>query len=270
MKYKYKVEKIDTGTFVIQQHLLVTDYYCYLLVGNQKALLIDTAMRDGAFSDVIKNITGKPIEVLNTHGHVDHIGNNRDFGTVYLNPKDEDVFRLHTDANYLKTELSDALPSIFRAIIRKELAAALQTNPQEKHTPVNDGDTIDLGGRVVEMIETPGHTPGSICVLERGTNRIYSGDTVCDKGVLLHIPGCNTPEHYLVSLEKLKRHTSKLTELWAGHHTHPIDISFIDEYITCVKGIIDATLPSKPLKGGKPDDFQTAYERIGITHHKHH
>jgi hypothetical protein len=84
---------------------------------------------------------------------------------------------------------------------------------------------------------------------------------------LLHLEGCDTPGAYLAGLEKLKSRSGEFTQLWAGHHTHPVGVDLIDEYISCVKGILSGALPSKKMKGGKPGDLETSFGRIRITHH---
>lgn len=95
------IVKIDEATYRFDEAVFGESVYMYFLVGQEKALLIDTGY---GFTDVpaaIRAITDLPLMVVNTHGHIDHMHGNHLYPEVYLSIKDEDVFVLHNDKDYL-------------------------------------------------------------------------------------------------------------------------------------------------------------------------
>ena len=116
----------------------------YIVVGNEKVCVIDTMNGYNDLHKVVRDITDKPILVVNTHGHPDHIFGNVYFDEVYMNPKDNELAESFVNA-----------PEFI-----KECKKAGLTMPAFK--PIKGGDVIDLGGKTLEVYDLPGHTPGTI------------------------------------------------------------------------------------------------------------
>jgi glyoxylase-like metal-dependent hydrolase (beta-lactamase superfamily II) len=266
MKVSYTANKIDDNTYIIEQFFASSKCVSYLLAGREKALLIDTvSFFDDGFKPLIDSLTDKPVTVLCTHAHFDHIGSNHLFPEVYLHEDDRKVLALHTDSAYLTKLTRERLPGIVRWRIHKELEHALNTHaPDARYHYIRDGHVFHLGGREPEVIATPGHSAGSICVLERQTRRLYSGDTVCELGILLNLDGSLSIGVYLASVERLTEIAETYDEIWPGHHKCPIDKAYLDEYAACARGILNGSLPPKKQKGG---EAATVYKRIGIAYY---
>lgn len=148
---------------------------CYLVAGEAKALLIDTTTGRGDIREVVSQLTALPLVVVNTHGHMDHTGGDYVFDEVYIHPADLWLLRGPADE-----------------AAAKELICH----------PIGEGDCFDLGGRVLEVVEVPGHTLGSVALLDREARQIFMGDA-CNTNTLL-IPGHSTTvEEYRESLVKL-------------------------------------------------------------------
>jgi glyoxylase-like metal-dependent hydrolase (beta-lactamase superfamily II) len=130
-----------------------------LIIGKKKALLIDTSLPKAGFSNYVKSITNLPIMVANSHGHVDHVGNNNQFEEIYIHPLDEEMlkssFRQFGDINF-------------------------------KIKYINDGDIIDLGNPRVKVFNVSGHTKGSVVFLDKKTSTLISGDAIARR--LFYIP----------------------------------------------------------------------------------
>lgn len=163
----------------------------FLLAGREKALLVDTGMTLQGVKALAEQLTGLPVELINTHGDLDHIGANGEFERVYLHPEEEE--------NYRTAGGSGAL------------------------VPVANGDVIDLGGRPIEIIHLPGHTPGSIGLLDRNAGVLISGDPIQDGRIFMFGPGRDFSS-YVKSLEKLMgaAYAGRFTQLWPAHGSCPV------------------------------------------------
>ena len=139
----------------------------FLVVGERRALLIDTGAGETDLKAAVDSITDKPVDVVNTHNHGDHMAANGAFGRVFMHPAD---------------------------IAGVKDPAGL--------VPVTEGYRFDLGGREVEVIETPGHTPGSISLLDRVSGILFTGDMV-SKQPIFYIKGDADPVAFAASWQKL-------------------------------------------------------------------
>lgn len=241
-KVKYITKQIDANTWLIEQHLLTSEASAYLLVGQDKAILIDTCLALPGFADTVRKLTSKPVEVLCTHAHLDHIGGNRLFKKTYIAEDDKKLLALQTTPSYLKNMLYDAIPGVARFLLKREIETILRdTTSEGDYEYIHDEHIFDLGGRQLKVIAAPGHTHGSLCVLDIQNRRLFTGDSVCDWGILLHLDMASTPETYLASVERLRSMSGSFDEIWPGHHKKPIGKDYLDEYITCARSIVDGT-----------------------------
>ena len=137
---------------------------CYLAGdGNTKEIFV---IDPGGDYKKIKNIIDKdglkPKAVINTHGHGDHIGANNGFNAPIW------IHRL--DADFL-TEPSKNLSSLMGFFLKTRPASRL----------LEHGDILNIGKYNIEVIHTPGHTPGSICL--KGERAVFTGDTLFCEGI---------------------------------------------------------------------------------------
>ena len=168
----------------------------FLLAGEKKALLIDSGMQVHNAKEIAEGLVSLPIELLNTHGDIDHVGSNDEFDSFYMKPAEA--------SNYYKTQ--------------KRTGTII---------PEIDGDIIDLGGRELEIITLPGHTPGSIAVLDKKNRVLFSGDPIQDGDIFMF--GVQREMHaYIISLEKLKKYTDKFDTIYPSHGTFLVAPEIID------------------------------------------
>lgn len=229
--------------------------YTFLLCGTKKAVLIDTGFGTCDYKAIVSSLTKLPVEVINTHGHLDHVSQNYAFDTVYIHEADEQVFREHTDASvrlgYIQLLLEQAkIPAFIRRsrLLKAYTKNVVELPEKDNRVYVEDGEEIDLGGRTLRIIQTPGHTRGSIMVLDVEKRYLFSGDMLCDEGILLHFDHSTKVSVFLETMEKLKGMTDQWDKIWPSHHIKPIDSSYIDEYILCAKELMDSVKkePAKP------------------------
>jgi len=233
LKTKYVVEVIEKGTTLIEDHTVGVPVYCWLLEGEERALLIDTGYGRGNLAGLVRSLTDKPVTVAITHGHFDHALGAGQFGEAYMAPADEPVLKLQKDIRYLSAAARRSTSLPVYLLLAVPIRILLKPRPEAKFLPLTDGQVFDLGNRTVEVIATPGHSVGSCCFLDKKHRMLFTGDTVCAIMVLLNLCGSTSPSVYLHSLEKLKARSSEYDRLMPGHHTRPAGTDLVDRYIAC-------------------------------------
>lgn len=210
--------------------------YCFLVEGEKKALLIDCLMGIKGLKEIVHSLTDLPIELVVTHGHLDHLGGVFEFGSCYLHP---------ADYGFVDSEML-SLPSRMDATNNqlkffgggKELAEDefVQNCPIECK-PLAQGMVFDLGGRALEVIEVAGHTAGSVCFLDRKTGDFFAGDA-CNSNTLIISPFSTTISVYLASLKALKKRQAEIENFYCFHGVTPVSSSCIDDNIENCENIL--------------------------------
>lgn len=198
---EYKISNPAPGLWVIWDDGI----NLYLIAGTERAVLLDSGF--GFFPNLRKQaeaLCGLPVELVHTHAHGDHTGGDGEWAQAWLHPSEW--------AEY-----------------RRSLGGGM------KLLPLEDGMVLDLGGRSLEAVHVPGHTPGSAALLDRENRLLFSGDTVMTQPVFLFSPGC-TPEDYRASLEKLKRQSGAFDLVYPSHQRWPLEpFPALDALLDCAR-----------------------------------
>lgn len=179
-----KFEKISKNTYAYSEGLNQSNMY--LLLGEERAMLIDTANGLSDLPDGIAEITDLPVFVVSTHGHYDHIRGNHFFEERYMSVKDDEVYSRHRTAEEVNRQMED-ISGFIRFILKYQNQTIKDTPVPEDYLPLPDEGYFDLGNRQLKIIELPGHSPGSIGLLDTSTGELFSGDAITPSGVLLHL-----------------------------------------------------------------------------------
>ncbi len=262
MAKTYHVRQLNGNTYLIEEKTPINQGLCYLLCGEERALLIDTGLGYRGFKETVMELTKLPVIVANTHAHVDHIGSNHCFGEIWFHEADRPTFALHADPAYTLKLLTAEMPAPMRMLVDVLTRKLRRVDTSGNYHYFGDDKVFQLGGREVEVIWTPGHSPGCVCFLDREARMLFSGDSVCEWGVLLHFEkeSC-PPKTYLESMERLKALKEAYDAIWPGHHGYPVEKSYVDEYLTCARQIVDGTAEYGTTQGRRC----AKYKRILIT-----
>jgi len=200
----YTVERLDAHTFAISEPRYFRDVYSYLLVGDREALLIDSGSPVRDISPVIGQLTDKPVSVIATHLHFDHVGNHTRFAKVLM-----------PDLSYLRARTHNGkfVPDALEHLGRVE-GYVISGWDVSGWWPV--GTELDLGGRSLTLLATPGHTPDSISIWDKANNRLFMGDYAGDGEIYAFLPNSSLGA-YLETTERLLARLPPQTLLFAAH-----------------------------------------------------
>ena len=181
--------KIDEHTWVGTGHVMSNESL-YLVEGNDKAVLIDAGTKIDNLDKIVASITAKPVMLVATHVHPDHTGSAIGyFPELYINPAD-----------------TLGIPKFM-------------PNYKGEVKFLKDGEIIDLGGRQLQVVFTPGHTPGSTTFVDRAAHYGFSGDSF-GSGNLLLITKFSTLEATCRKISALMAKDG-ITKLYPGHFFGP-------------------------------------------------
>ena len=235
----FTVSALDDRTWLINYH---GQSLIYLVAGDERALLIDTGWGVGDLASLAASLTPRPLVVANTHGHPDHFSGNGAFERVHLNEADRSMVK-------------PFLPEERRWVIEKMLSRRLprgmslenwNPDPRTSFLGLNDGDLFDLGGRILEAIAIPGHSPGSIAFLDGARGRLFTGDSVIGS-VWLHLEESTPLSTYLASLRKLQKLEFGAILPGHGHElTVPLPRALLDELAAGAERIVSGNLVGTP------------------------
>jgi len=245
----YSIENLDEHTWLIKEGDGPASVYMYLLEGENKALLIDTGMGAIPLDKICKELTEKPVTVVLTHGHVDHIGSSGLFDDVYMSHADIDLYRLHS---------GDEIRHMF---------ANEQLNPvkeDDKLLPIEPEHVFDLGGRKLKCIEVPGHTLGCICLLDETRRWLFTGDTCCKAHVLLQMDYNAGLDAYAESIDTLIDMNDLYDITWPGHHTKPVEKEVLYLFSEAAHGLLEGELKGTEVELPMGKSMLLDYKGIGI------
>ena len=202
--------------------------FMYLLIGQEKAMLIDTGYGEGNLREVVERITDKPVMVINTHGHFDHTGGNALWEQAWMTPQ----------------AVAQA-----REPFSPQQAQWYAAKPYQDYTVnlVSDGDEFDLGGRTVEVISIPAHNESSIALLDHGRRLLFCGDELEAGQVLLFVRSRNIALNHVVAahlenMKKLKARRAEYDAICPAHNGTPLTPDlYLDDFIALAQELLAGT-----------------------------
>lgn len=189
----YEIIKINETTYRIEDN----NVRFFLLIGTKRALLIDSGLTVTNAREIAEGLTDLPVSLLNTHSDPDHIASNHQFESFYMHEAE----------------------SFFYFNIMHKTGELI---------PLKDGEIIDLGDRPLEIVTLPGHTPGSVGVLDINQRVLISGDPIQDGMIFMFGPGRDMTV-YRNSLRKLDGYRTFFDTIYPSHGTFPVGKELIDQ-----------------------------------------
>lgn len=226
--------KLTADTWVITNRW---QNFMYLLIGQERALLIDTGYGEGNLREMVQSITDKPVIVLNTHGHFDHTGGNAWWDSAWMTAEAEKIAR-HTFCS------------------QHDVWFAEKPHQDYKVHQVADCDRINLGGRCVEIIAIPAHEESSIAILDSHARLLFTGDELEAGQVLLFTRGRGlsleeVAQRHKNNMLRLKARRGEYDFLCPAHNGVMLEPdTYLDDFIALDTAIIDHTALPQPDTAG--------------------
>ena len=214
----FEVYKPAPGVYAIYEPHQSEEVISYLIVGKERALLFDTGMGISDIKKLAAELTTLPIVVLNSHTHNDHVGGNWQFDTIY--GMDTDFTRKNAKGSSEDAQAEIAPGEICGTLPKGFDAKSYATKPWTIARFLQGHDSIDLGGRILEVIATPGHTPDAVSLLDRANGLLFTGDTYYPAPIWLFRPETDL-DAYAASIQHLAALAPNL-KLVLGAHNIPV------------------------------------------------
>jgi glyoxylase-like metal-dependent hydrolase (beta-lactamase superfamily II) len=242
----FEVRKFADGVIGIGEPGHDEDVKSYLVIGSELALLFDTGMGIGNIKAVVEELTQTPVLLVNSHSHWDHVGDDWRFDRIWVH----------------EAEADDLRAGVGNARIRRALAPERLNRPLpggvdpetfvipgvEPERTLSGGERIDLGDREFVVVNTPGHSPGGITLIDEQRGVALVGDAVYGGALYGHLGGSD-PLVYRETFRVLADLAPSLQSIYPCHNDYPLPASFLNDVFEANESIWDGRAPDR-VDGG--------------------
>lgn len=232
----FHIYPLDAHTYAISEPKYWQENVSYLLIGTRRALLFDTGPGIYSIRAEVQKMTLLPVIAIPSHLHFDHVGDLEEFSDVRL--LDTPALRAQVRGRYMAEPPSQyMLRNSFKYHVNGWVA---------------DGGVIDLGGRTVRLLSTPGHTPDSVSLVDGDGGRLFTGDLVNRVITLVGVPGSDI-KALAASLVRLLKFARPGTLAYEAHAEAPITWAELQQLASGVELIAaEKAIATPSCLGGAP------------------
>jgi glyoxylase-like metal-dependent hydrolase (beta-lactamase superfamily II) len=280
----FRTREVAPGVWLIAEPGHVNSW---LVAGRERAALLDSGLGIAPIRPVAEALAGVPVVLVNTHYHFDHVGGNHEF---------EDISIHESGADGLGIEWPRAVLEAYAAYTQRLLAAAVRyraldreffhlltpdsdpvdlpdgfdpaqwrIGPSRATTTLTDGDAVDLGGRELTVVHTPGHTPDCICLVDERDGLLFGGDTINTGPIYAHFADSDVAQ-FAASTRRLAGLASSVRLVLVHHFgrvaASPGILGEIADGFAHVAAGAGRAVPAADCLGGRC--LETRFERFSI------
>ncbi len=225
----FEIKQIDPSTYAICEHGHWEKMNSYLLIGSEKALLIDSGLGIGNIKKVVDELANLPVIVASTHVHWDHIGGHALFETHYVHEKEE---------KWLTNGIPLPLEVVREQVVKEPFSIEppktfdIQQYKVFKGMPTKvlvDNDPIDIGNRIIKVLHTPGHSPGHLCFYDERARYLFSGDLIYEGLIFANYPTTD-PAQLRNSVLRINQ-IGNIEKILPAHNQVDIPVKIISELV---------------------------------------
>lgn len=235
----FSVSQIAPETYAISEWGHWEKVHSFLLIGQEKAALIDTGLGIANIKEITDQLTQLPVSVLTTHVHTDHIGSHAAF---------EDIYVHEADGDWLSHGIEGRTLNQIRVDLTRDLTSDLPANfDSEKFVPfegeasgyLRDGQLFDLGSRQLKILHTPGHSPGHIAIWDSQTQFLFTGDLLYSETPVYAFYPSTSPGDLVNSWEKISR-LANVSEVYGSHNQLGLEAAILKDVAQAVDDLRQA------------------------------
>jgi glyoxylase-like metal-dependent hydrolase (beta-lactamase superfamily II) len=280
----FATRKLETGIYLVSEPVHVNSF---LVEGTSAAALIDTGLGIGNIRQAAEELASRDVFALNTHYHFDHTGGNHlfterliheDGAAAIQREGDPDLYRRYGE--FIR-QLTDALPRFaelderfFHFLTDETTPRALPDGfdlaswsyvPTTATRTLKDGDRVELGGRDLTVIHTPGHTPDCICLLDEHRGVLFGGDTINTGPIYAQLPDSDV-KAFALSARRLADLAGSVRVVYVPHFVrYAVDPLFLTEVADGFERLVAGDVPLTPAHDyvGYPAR-EASFERFSI------
>lgn len=269
----FHIYRLDNGVTALYEPYHFQEVISYLIEGENQCLLWDTGMGLADIQAEVRQLTPKPLLVMNSHVHFDHVGDNHRFEEVMVLEDAGASSRLQRGYSVQEME-PHTHPDLFQP---QSLAWARREGyciPPCKPRPISPGFQLDLGGRVLEVIHTPGHSPESIMLLDKTYGELFAGDSYYPGHLYAHFDGdfyrASNLRQYARSMAAMAARREEFSVVHPSHNAPCAEPEVLQLVAACLGKIADGQaqaymrpledphLASLPAEEGDNQGYQNA------------
>lgn len=217
----YQVEPIDSLTYLIHEGNYREKNNQYLLLGKERALLVDSGSGKRGILSVVRKLTDLPVTLFGTHAHYDHIGNHHEFEQIAM--ADLPINRNQMEGDWFVPRWS------------------MRLTPKRHRFKISEwwraGETIDLGDRPLKWVHLPGHSEDSVGLIDQRHGLMVVGDLLYQGPLLAYWPTASLPD-YLQSAIWLYEHYDG-EKILGGHFKEPVEPETLKSLMEACEKVLD-------------------------------
>lgn len=244
----FEVYNVGHEVMAIYEPHQVEEAIAFLILGQERDALFDTGLGIGDLRHLLEIITDHEIVVINSHTHDDHVGDNWQFDHVL----GMDTPFTRTNAKGSRVDAQDELTpgSVCGSLPPGFDQKAYRTRPWHITRWIHDGDTVNLGGRTLRVIATPGHTPDAIALFDAQNGLLFTGDSYYPGSIWLYRPETDL-DAYERSVATMAALAPRVTQLYTSHNVPVADPSILPKLLDAIRQVRAGHVTPVPAGAGK-------------------
>jgi glyoxylase-like metal-dependent hydrolase (beta-lactamase superfamily II) len=251
----FRITEPSPGVFAILEPLQRERVLSYLVLGNERAALIDSGTGAGSMRAAVATITESPVLLINSHTHWDHVGSNHEFSEIAVHRAEAHELAYQ----YTPDEIAGffAHDQLLGALPAGRTVATITIGPSTPTQLLDGGEDFDLGGRTLRAIHTPGHSPGLLSFFDEANGVLFTTDTAYP-GPLYAYSDETDLDVYIRSMDLLTDLAPQVRHVHPSHNADTMDPALLSKMRDALIEVRDGKEPDRV------DDERATYEFDGF------